>query len=366
MALQHVSDITTTADKNDNNIASKLFRDALEVSEESLTHYDDEGGPTTTRRRRVSLLEGAWFGAKALQCVILYRINKVKESQHHVQELLDALEEDCRALPATECEVLYGRAGALQVIWFLREQLHDKSIGKSLILTLASQILQEGLDHSRKSKCPLPLFWEWHQTGYLGAAHGVVGIVHTLLHLNQDEFDSLDHATLHLNVHVLELIKQTIDGLKEVYCFPSGNLRSSIDSSHDKLVHWCHGAPGYVMLLVKASKVCNDSQYLDLAKEVATNVILKRGLLRKGVGLCHGISGNAYALLTIGRASEDPIWIQHGRSFAHFALDHLNELEMIPDHPYSLYEGVAGLAVLLLDLCNPYTSAFPLFEFNIM
>jgi hypothetical protein len=117
------------------------------------------------------------------------------------------------------------------------------------------------------------------------------------------------------------------------------------------------------MLLAKASKVYNDSTFLDRAKEIATNVIVKRGLLRKGVGLCHGISGNAYALLTIGRMDDDPIWIQRGKSFAHFALDHSNELEMIPDHPYSLYEGIAALAVLLLDLCCPETSAFPLFEF---
>ena len=342
---QHVYD-------TDKNKAAKLLRDALDVSEESLRHE----GPV-----RVSLLEGAWFGAKALQCAILYRMDKAKESHNHAQELLNALEEECQTLPASECEVLYGRAGALQVIWFLREQLQDKSLGTPLVLTLAGQILQEGLDHSRRSKSPLPMFWEWHQTGYLGAAHGVVGILHTLLHLKPEEFDSLDH-TLQGNVPVLELIKQTIDGLEE-FCLPSGNLRSSVDSPRDKLVHWCHGAPGYAMLLAKASKVYNDSTYLDRAKEIAANVIMKRGLLRKGVGLCHGISGNAYALLTIGRASEDPIWIQRGKSFAHFALDHLSELEMIPDHPYSLYEGAVGLAVLLLDLCNPEKSAFPLFEF---
>jgi Lanthionine synthetase C-like protein len=103
----------------DKNKAAKLLRDALEVSEESLRHE----GPY-----RVSLLEGAWFGAKALQCAILYRMDKAKESQNHARELLNALEEECQALPASECEVLYGRAGALQVIWFLREQLQDKSL----------------------------------------------------------------------------------------------------------------------------------------------------------------------------------------------------------------------------------------------
>lgn len=331
--------------------ASKLLRHALTVSEGALRH---EGH----HRHRVSLLEGSWFGAKALRCAILYRMDKANEASSHARELLNVLTEECRALPASECEVLYGRAGALQMIWFLREHLQDKSLGNPLALTLAAQILREGLECSRRSSSPLPLLWEWHGT-YLGAAHGVVGILHTLLQLQPEEIDTLNDK---LQVPVHDLIKQTIHGLDE-FCLPSGNLRSSIDSNRDRLVHWCHGAPGHVMLLAKASQVYNDSTYLDRAKEIATNVIMKRGLLRKGVGLCHGISGNAYSLLTIGRMTEDPIWMQRGKSFAHFALDHLNELEMIPDRPYSLYEGVAALAVLLLDLCCPETSAFPLFEF---
>lgn len=38
--------------------------------------------------------------------------------------------------------------------------------------------------------------------------------------------------------------------------FPSGNLPSSLESAgHDKLVQWCHGAPGFVHLLANAYKV---------------------------------------------------------------------------------------------------------------
>jgi lantibiotic modifying enzyme len=203
--------------------------------------------------------------------------------------------------------------------------------------------------------------WQWHDKAYLGAAHGVVGICQTLLSLQSDELDTVDQ---NLNMNSRQLIRQTIDGLEE-FCFASGNLQSSIgsSSSQDKLVHWCHGAPGHVLLLVKASSVFGNPVYLERAKEIGENVLMQRGILRKGVGLCHGISGNAYALLSIGRATEDPKWIQQAKAFAQFAWDHLNELETIPDHPYSLYEGCAGLAILLLDLCNPEQSAFPLYEF---
>ncbi len=95
-----------------------------------------------------------------------------------------------------------------------------------------------------------------------------------------------------------------------------------------------------------------------------------RGLLRnKGVGLCHGISGNAFAILALEqtkrsfhqsdsganpRGSSSPSFSSkrdmRARSFASFSLQHYEELESIPDLPHSLYEGAAGLACLLLDL----------------
>lgn len=38
--------------------------------------------------------------------------------------------------------------------------------------------------------------------------------------------------------------------------FPSGNYPSSIGSGGgDKLVHWCHGAPGWVYMFIAAYKV---------------------------------------------------------------------------------------------------------------
>jgi hypothetical protein len=49
-----------------------------------------------------------------------------------------------------------------------------------------------------------------------------------------------------------------------------------------------------------------------------------------------------------------------------FALDNFAELQSTPDHPYSLYEGMTGLACLLLAIIegeaeSPNTK-FPLYE----
>ena len=37
--------------------------------------------------------------------------------------------------------------------------------------------------------------------------------------------------------------------------FSSGNFMSSYGSTSDRLVQWCHGAPGFVLLLTLAYKV---------------------------------------------------------------------------------------------------------------
>jgi len=51
-------------------------------------------------------------------------------------------------------------------------------------------------------------------------------------------------------------IKPTLDYLMTLK-FPSGNYPSSVGSaSGDLLVHWCHGAPGWIHLFALAYKVC--------------------------------------------------------------------------------------------------------------
>jgi hypothetical protein len=46
-------------------------------------------------------------------------------------------------------------------------------------------------------------------------------------------------------------------------------------------------------------------------------------------------------------------------NFAVFAFEHLDELAEVPDRPYSLFEGMAGLSSLLVDLCEPDRADFP-------
>lgn len=86
--------------------------------------------------------------------------------------------------------------------------------------------------------------FEWHNKHYLGAAHGLSGIMYILLqaphYLSKTELN--------------ELIRPTIDYLMKTR-YPSGNFMSSLGSDIDRLVQWCHGAPGFTHLFCQAYEV---------------------------------------------------------------------------------------------------------------
>lgn len=103
-------------------------------------------------------------------------------------------------------------------------------------------IIKAGRQLSSEGKCPL--MYEWHGKKYWGAAHGLVGIMHVLMDME-------------LKPDELEDVKGTLQYMiKNRY--PSGNYPSSEGSESDRLVHWCHGAPGVALTLVKAAEVISD------------------------------------------------------------------------------------------------------------
>ena len=85
----------------------------------------------------------------------------------------------------------------------------------------------------------------------------------------------------------------------------------------DELVHWCHGAPGWIPLFCH-SEISNHEFAVDgrkmLGRDIAERFgecVWQKGLLRKGLGLCHGIGGNGLVLLTLFNATKNKKeWVQ--------------------------------------------------------
>ncbi len=75
--------------------------------------------------------------------------------------------------------------------------------------------------------------------------------------------------------------------------------------------------------MLLASKVFNhqneEESKMDRYKEAALKAgedLWERGILIKGNGVCHGITGNAYALLSLYRYTKDEKWLKRAYRFA--------------------------------------------------
>lgn len=263
-------------------------------------------------------------------------------------------------------EILYGRAGYLHALVLVHSSLAKVQPSHSALKALRSradeafdQILSRGLRFEPKDP-DCPLMWQWHGSRYLGAAHGVTGIVSTLL-LCEWRFapEAADGERLR------RLVVQELD-----YCLslrlPSGNFPSSIPepdeggqvrSPSDRLVQWCHGAPALALSLLRAHEVLGveeeNDRFLQAAVE-ASEVTWNRGLLTKGLGLCHGLAGNAYVFLKLYESTRDGAWLDRSLAFASFGLrsEHAAQLAARPDVPSSLANGRAGFSCFAADLLN--------------
>eukprot|EP01069_Polyplicarium_translucidae_P007304 Polyplicarium_translucidae@DN3087_c0_g1_i12.p1 len=311
-------------------------------------------------------------GIWALLTALGNRLGKHVEVEEACREILSWVKDVSRLDPDI-CEQLYGRAGYLHCIYFVREKLQRPEFGGAEARKIIVEILQTGLANAARPEYkPLPLGFAWHGSIYLGAAHGVVGILHELLNF-VGEFELIEAenpcltATIEARTgarHISTLLVQSIDSLCCRPCITArGNLRSSLRSSADRLVHWCHGAPGLVMLLCKAAAVFRPRAplYLMHARDLA-DVVWRRGLLRKGVGLCHGIAGNGYCFLAMHKATGDRQWARRAMRFAEFGRANLDTLRDVPDRPDSLYEGTAGFAVFAVAVGAPESHKMPGFE----
>ena len=258
-------------------------------------------------------------------------------------------------------DLLYGAAGAMYVLGFILKYWEDvpqKSDIINKIRRIARYIVKKSeneniLVHKYPSRSG--------DKYYLGAAHGTIGILHIMLQL-------LDHYPEHT-----EQIKSSLNFLISQQ-LPSGNFPSKINSAEDCSVHFCHGSVGAVPLLCLAYEKFKESIYLESAIKAA-NDIWKRGALRKGRGLCHGIAGNGYTFLALYKTTKDEAWLQMALKFA-VVLGFDEEYDKsvrsyedpqrmvvgVPDFPYSLMEGACGTLCFLVDCVQPHVAKFPGFD----
>eukprot|EP01064_Diplonema_japonicum_P033488 TRINITY_DN660_c0_g3_i1.p1 TRINITY_DN660_c0_g3~~TRINITY_DN660_c0_g3_i1.p1 ORF type:complete len:407 (+),score=61.99 TRINITY_DN660_c0_g3_i1:524-1744(+) len=302
-------------------------------------------------RRDATFLEGK-SGILAVQCT--HHAN----NESHTDALL-SLARAVLMLPASECELLYGRSGYLYSLLKVKDVIPAKyeSRYNDVLCRVIRQIFQQGVDCStalqRSGVTPLQtLMYMWHDKVYYGAAHGVAGILHTLLLCPLDLLMSINPA-------IVPSIEATLKELTLLE-LPTGNYPSSLGKG-GRLAQFCHGAPGFILLYCKAYEVFGDSLYL--AKAEKTGSFLKNNIKTKGVGLCHGVSGSVYALLALYRVTGNIAWLGVTIHISMYMVHEYTRFYRVSDRPLSLYEGVAGMVAVLADLLtNPRRATMPGFD----
>ncbi|CAG8668995.1 4160_t:CDS:2, partial [Ambispora leptoticha] len=236
----------------------------------------------------------------------------------------------------TPSELLYGRAGYLYAEKFISEFIDPMKVerSKTIIYGVYDAIIDDGVRTANRMNitAQTPMFWVWHDSAYIGAAHGAAGILTILLQFP-------------------EKVKETYEQIRDAVDFVlfkcqtgAGNWPPSLDSRKN-LVQWCHGAPGVLLLACKAYEIYNDQKYLDLAKKTA-EFIHSNGVIHKGVGLCHGVSGNAYPFLAVYQLTQEEKYLEWAIEFGVICSEWEEKTTRgefrKPDRPMSLYEGLAG------------------------
>ena len=177
------------------------------------------------------------------------------------------------------------------------------------------------------------------QHRFLGPAHGLVGIVHALL--PEDDLRR-ETAAILTDEAIVE------DGFATWPALAGGNLEPQEGGIR---LQWCHGAPGMVGTA---------AEYLDEELLLAGAELTWRAGAHgseKGVGLCHGTSGNGFPLLKTFARTGDERWLERARRFAVHAL---KQAESTPGR-YSLFTGDIG-AALFASSCLNADARFPVLD----
>ena len=168
----------------------------------------------------------------------------------------------------------YGRSGYLYLLRNSRHAFPDEPAYNE-VRTLLTDAMEQIAERILKGAEANGGKWFWHGKEYSGPAHGTIGII-TQIAL------SCPSLRPQLETRLISLLHDQLE---------SGNWKSSASSSHeDRLVQWCHGAPGFIPALITLKPLYPHlAAQIDVAIEKGRRCIWERGLLRKTPGLCHGM-----------------------------------------------------------------------------
>lgn len=182
----------------------------------------------------------------------------------------------------------------------------------------------------------------------LGTLHGAAGNTLALLRFESDDALASETAAV-LSRHAVRA-----DGLAN---WPGATGRPLVRPRDGRIsLQWCTGAPGVL---------AGAWDYLDEDLLLAgAELVWQAGAHgdEKGHGLCHGTSGNGFALLKAFARTGDERWLERARRFAVHALAQAERIATTNGRRrYSLFTGDVGTA-LFAAACLDLEARFPIVD----
>jgi lantibiotic modifying enzyme len=192
--------------------------------------------------------------------------------------------------------------------------------------------------------------WLWRQEDNyrgLGTVHGAAGNTLVLLRVEPDDALAAETAAVLARTAFRE------GGLAN---WP-GSPRPELAGTDGRIrLQWCSGAPGVL---------AGAWEYLDEELLLAGAELIWRAGAHgdeKGHGICHGTSGNGFALLKTFARTGDELWLERARRFAIHALGQVERLRAANGRGrYSLWTGDVGTA-LFAAACLDLDPRYPILD----
>lgn len=240
-------------------------------------------------------------------------IDSFSQAKYCILKIMDTLANFKKYQGLIYHELLYGTSGLLYCLLKLQSLIVNESELKKCFPNLESEIydLVIFIHEAGLEKAPPPssasfrLSYNFYGDEYLGAAHGLFGILYILCTAymnNKKLFEEGGKEKREKTQKLLSDIKRSFHFCCDLQ-FKSGNFPAGTSKQEkDYLVQFCHGSSGAIPSLIRGFELFGEKRFLEAAEKAGENV-WECGLLKKGFGLCHGISGNGYFFLSLYRLS---------------------------------------------------------------
>ncbi|RKP27879.1 hypothetical protein SYNPS1DRAFT_26488 [Syncephalis pseudoplumigaleata] len=268
-------------------------------------------------------------GVRAVAAVVYERQDRLDTAIEQLRRLLSL--SVATEMPDTPSELLYGRAGYLYALGYVRHRLAAGAEASDELRKLleradmlAINVYNATLVDGRKTARRLgltnqtPLMWQWHGRAYLGAAHGMAGILTILMQwpeLARPHATELRAALDFLLFALAEPAPFHDDEGGPLLNWPS-SIHTPKHEVHDAaltlgradLVQFCHGAPGVCLCAIKAYQTFDDDRYLQRARQAAETT-WHAGIGYKGVGDALSHHRRAQPLQPFGGGDDDVFFV---------------------------------------------------------